>query len=44
MLLLLATAITADEYTDPLTGLVYAYEKGSGVAKVTTIVRPPSSS
>jgi hypothetical protein len=34
MLLLLTTAIIADEYTDPLTGVVYIYEKGSGVAKV----------
>lgn len=34
MLLLLATAAVADEYTDSLTGVVYTYEKGSGVAKV----------
>jgi hypothetical protein len=34
ILLLLATAAVADEYTDSLTGVVYTHEKGSGVAKV----------
>lgn len=34
ILLLLATAVVADEYTDSLTGVVYTHEKGSGVAKV----------
>lgn len=34
LLMLMISSALADEYTDTLRGVVYTYEKGSGVAKV----------